>query len=158
MRRNSTNPNYLKLSLFALFLVLLQIFSNTFLFMPTFVGVFFTYIVINISKEEKFPYIILCFLYLSFYELNKGFFLFSYIVLFILYYYLFDEKIRNNFKCKNCIIFIYIIVAYIGYFFINSLFAYILNKQFPSISSEYIYYIAFDFIVSLFIFRRNLEN
>jgi len=158
MRRNSTNPNYLKLSFFAILLVLLQIFSNTFLFMPTFVGVFFTYIVINIGKEEKFTYVILCFLYLSFYELNKGFFLFSYIILFILYYYLFDERIRNSFKCKNCIIFIYIIVAYIGYFFINSLFAYILNREFPSITSEYIYYIAFDFIASLYVFRRNLEN
>jgi len=158
MRRNSTNPNYLKISLFALFLVLLQILSNTFLFMPTFVGVFFAYIVINIGKEENFSYIVLCFLYLSFYELNKGFFLFSYVILFIIYYYLFDERIRNNFKCKNCILFIYIIVAYIGYFFINSLFAYILNKQFPSISFEYIYYIAFDFIVSIFIFRGRFEN
>lgn len=158
MRRNSINPNYLNLFFFAILLVLLQIFSNTFLFMPTFVGVFFAYIVINIGKEEKFTYIILCFLYLSFYELNKGFFLFSYIILFIIYYYLFDEKIRNSFKCKNCIIFIYIIIAYIGHFFINSLFAYILNRQFSSITPEYIYYIAFDFIVSIFILRRNFEN
>ncbi len=158
MRRNSTNTNFIKLSLFALFLVLLQILSNMFLFMPTFVGVFFAYIIINIDKEENFFYIILCFIYLSFYELNKGFFLFSYVVLFIIYYYIFDEKIRNNFKCKNCVLFIYIVIAYIGLFLINVLFAYILNEQSPGFSLVYLYYIAFDFIVSIFIFRKHFEN
>ncbi len=158
MRRNSTNTNYLKLSFFALFLVFIQILSNTFLFMPSFVGVFFAYIVLNIQKEENFAYIILCFIYLSFYELNKGFFLFSYVVLFIVYYYIFDEKIRNYFKCKNCIIFIYIIIAYIGDFFINALFAFVLNEQLPNFSLGYFYYIAFDFIVATILLGRYLEN
>ncbi len=126
--------------------------------MPTFAGVFFAYIVLNIDKEEKFLYIFLSFLYLSFYELNKGFFLFSYVVLFIVYYYLFDEKIRNYFKCKNCIIFIYIVVAYVGDFFINALFAYVLNEQFPNFSLEYLYYIAFDFIVAVVLLRRSFED
>ncbi len=158
MRRNSTNPNYIKISFFALLLVLLQVLSNTFLFMPTFVGVFFTYIIINISHEEDFFYIILSFLYLSFYELNKGFYLFTYVVLFIFYYYLFDEKIRNYFKCKNCILFVYVLIAYVGHYFMNALFAYLLNEHFPSFTLEYLYYIAFDFVISVFIFRRRIEN
>ena len=156
MRRNSTNYNYLSLSLFALFLVLLQILSNTFLFMPTFAGVFFAYVVLNIDKEEDFFYIVLSFAYLSFYELNKGFFLFSYIILFVIFYYLFDEKIRNYFKCKNCIIFVYVVVAYVGHFFINALFAYVTNEQFPNFSLEYLYYIAFDFIVAIILLGRYL--
>ncbi len=156
MRRNSTHTNYLRLSFFALFLVLLQILSNTFLFMPTFVGVFFAYVVINIQKEEDFFYIVLSFLYLSFYELNKGFFLFSYLFLFIVYYYIFDEKIRNYFKCKNCIIFVYIVIAYVGDFFINILLAYVLNQQFPNFSLEYLYYIAFDYIVAVLFLRRDI--
>jgi len=154
MRRNSTHTNYLRLSFFALFLVLLQVLSNTFLFMPTFTGVFFAYIVMNIQKEEDFFYIVLSFLYLSFYELNKGFFLFSHLFLFIIYYYIFDEKIRNYFKCKNCIIFVYIVIAYVGDFFINILLAYVLNQQFPNFTLEYLYYIAFDYIVALFFLRR----
>lgn len=143
----------MRFGFFALFLVLLQIISTTFLFMPTFVGLFFTYIVLNISNEDNFFYIILSFLYLGFYELSRGFFLFSYVILFILYYYLFDEKIRNYFKCKNCILFIYVVVAYIGHFFINMLIAYILNNKLPGFSFEYFYYIAFDFVVALFVFR-----
>lgn len=158
MRRNSTHTNYLKLFLFALFLVFLQILSNTFLFMPTFVGVFFAYIILNQDREENFFYVLLSFAYLSFYELNKGFFLFSYVVLFLIYYQFFDEKIRNYFKCKNCIIFVYIVVAYVGDFFINALFAYILNEHFPNFSSEYLYYIAFDFIVAMVWFGRSFEN
>jgi len=126
--------------------------------MPTFVGVFFAYIVLNIEKEEDFFYIILSFIYLSFYELNKGFFLFSYIVLFVVYYYLFDERIRNYFKCKNCVVFVYVVVAYVGDFFINALFAYVMNEQFPNFSLEYLYYIAFDFIVAVILLRRSFED
>ncbi len=156
MRRNSINTHNIRLFLFALALVFLQILSNSFQFFPSFVGVFFCFIIINIEKEEKFFYIILSFLYLSFYELNKGFFLFSYIILFIIFYYLFVEKIRSYFKCKNCIIFIFVTVAYIGHFFLNSLLAYVLNDSFPNLSWEYLYYIAFDFIISIILFRRQV--
>ncbi len=156
MRRNSTNTDYLRFTLAAVALILLQIFSNLFQFFPTFAGVFFSYIIINAEKEEKFLYVVLSFLYLSFYELNKGFFLFSYFLLFIIFYNVFNQKIIDSFKCKNCILFIYISVAYIGHFFINSFFAYILNMEFPSFSQVYFYYIAFDFIVSIIFFRSKI--
>ncbi len=156
MRRNSTNSDYIRISFAILALVLLQIFSNLFQFFPTFVGVFFSYIVINIKREEKFIYVVLSFLYLSYYELNKGFFLFSYFFLFVIFYNFFNQKIIDSFKCKNCILLIYIMVAYIGYFFLNSFFAYILNAEFPSFTMEYFYYIAFDFFASILFFRSKI--
>ncbi len=156
MRRNSSNPNYLKIFLVALCLVLLQIFSNLFQFFPAFVGVFFAYIVINIENEEDFIYVFFSFLYLTYYELNKGFFVFSYILLFVIFYNLFYQKIENSFKCKNCKLFIYISVAYIGCFFLNAFGAYVLKLEYPSFSYEYFYYIAFDFIVSIIFFRSKI--
>jgi len=156
MRRNSTNSNHLKIFLLALLLVLMQIFSNLFQFFPTLVGVFFTYIIINIKNEEKIFYVFFGFLYLLYYELNKGFFLFSYFLLIIIFYNLFYQKIETSFKCKNCKLFIYICVAYIGYFFLNSFLAYILNLEFPSFTLVYLYYIAFDFIVAIIFFREKI--
>jgi hypothetical protein len=156
MRRNSSNPNYLKIFLVALSLVLLQIFSNLFQFFPTLVGLFFAYIVINIKNEEKFIYVVFSFLYLSYYELNKGFFLFSYILLFVIFYNFFYQKIENSFKCKNCILFIYVVVAYIGHFFLNAFGSYVLKLEFPSFSYEYFYYIAFDFIICVLFFRSKI--
>lgn len=142
----------IKFFIFAIILVLIQILSSMFQFFPTFVGVFFCYILLNIEKEEKFFFVVLSFLYLSFYELNKGFFLFSYVILFIIFYYLFAEKIRSNFKCKNCVIFIYVATAYIGHFFLNELLSYILHKPSPNFSLEYLYYIGFDFIIGSILF------
>lgn len=143
----------IKILIFAVILVFVQILSSMFQFFPTFVGVFFCYILLNIEKKEKFIFIVLSFLYLSFYELNKGFFLFSYIILFIIFYYVFSEKIRSYFTCKNCVIFIYVFVAYIGHFFLNELISYILHQQSPNFSLEYLYYIGFDFIIGTVLFR-----
>ncbi len=145
-----------RLVLFGIALVLIQIFSSMYQFFPTFVGVFFCYILLEIDKKEKFFYVFLSFLYLSFYELNKGFFLFSYVILFMLFYYLFAERIKGYFTCKNCVIFIYVFVAYIGHFFLNELIAYALHEPHPSFSMEYFYYIGFDFIVCSILFRTKV--
>jgi len=156
MRRNSSSTNYLKIFSIALFFVLLQIFSNLFQFFPTLVGVFFTYIIINIKNEENILYVFFSFLYLSYYELNKGFFLFSYVLLVVIFYNLFYQKIETSFKCKNCKLFIFVSVAYIGHFFLNAFLAYVLNLEFPSFTLEYLYYIAFDFIIAIIFFRSKI--
>ncbi len=156
MRRNSSDSHYIKLFLLVILFGLLQILSSSFIFFPTFASVFFVYIILNIDNEEKLLYIFFSFLYLSFYELNKGFYLFSSLIFFIIFYTVFVDKIRSSFTCKNCIIAIYIISFYLGEYFVNVMISYILNRDFPTLSTEYLYYIAFDFVVSVILFRNSV--
>ena len=153
MRRSSIDQNYLRLTLICLFLVFYQIISSLYTFLPLFVGVFFTYIVINFQKEKSRLYIYLSFVYLSIYDLDKGFYLFSSMLFFMIFYYIFVERIRNFFTCSNCILAIYVLVAYLGHFLLNSFISYILHKDSPPFSQEYIYYIVIDIVISIILFK-----
>lgn len=153
MRRSSTDNQYIKVSLFSLFLIIYQIMTSIYTFLPLFVGVFFAYIIVNYEDEKKRNYIYLTFIYLSLYDLNKGFYLFTYIFLFFLFYNLFVEKIRNFFTCSNCIIAIYVSVAYLGHYLINSFIAYVLNTQGPLFLADYFYYIAIDTVLAVILFK-----
>lgn len=153
MQRSSTDNQYLKVTLFSLFLVLYQIMTSIYTFLPLFIGIFFAYAIINYEDENKRNSIYLTFLYLSFYDLNKGFYLFSSLLLFILFYNFFVDKIRNFFTCSNCIIVIYVFVAYFGHFVLNSFIAYILNAQGPLFSLEYFYFIVIDSIFAVILFK-----
>jgi len=153
MRRSSIDQNYLRFALICLSLVVYQIISSLYTFLPLFVGVFFSYIVINFEKEQTRIYIYLSFVYLTIYDLDKGFYLFSSLLFFILFYYLFVEKIRNFFTCSNCIVAIYVAVAYIGHFLLNSLIAYILNQDMPVFSEGYFYYIFLDIVLATVLFK-----
>jgi len=143
----------LSLILFSLFLVFFQILSSLYTFLPLFVGVVFSYLVINFEKEKKRIYIYLGFAYLSMYDLDKGFYLFSSLLFFMIFYYLFVERIRNFFTCSNCIVAVYVSVAYLGHFFLNTFIAYILNQDRPLFSQAYFYYIFVDFILVAILFK-----
>ncbi len=153
MRRSSIDKNYLRLTLLCLCLVAYQTISSLYTFLPLFVGVFFSYIVINFEKEKSKLYIYLSFIYLTIYDLDKGFYLFSSLLSFMLFYYLFVDKIRNFFTCNNCILAIYVVVAYLGHFVLNSFIAYILHQDGPTFSQWYFYYIAFDILLSVILFK-----
>ena len=153
MRRSSTDQNYLRFTLICLSLVVYQIMSSLYTYLPLFVGVFFAFIVINFENEKSNLYIYLSFAYLTIYDLDKGFYLFSSLLSFLIFYYLFVEKIRNFFSCINCILAIYVVAAYLGHSLLNSFIAYILNQDMPSFSQGYFYYIALDVVLAVVLFK-----
>ena len=153
MRRSSTDQNYLRFTLICLSLVVYQIMSSLYTYLPLFVGVSFAFIVINFENEKSKLYIYLSFAYLTIYDLDKGFYLFSSLLSFLIFYYLFVEKIRNFFSCNNCIIAIYVVAAYLGHSLLNSFIAYILNQDMPSFSQGYFYYIALDVVLAVVLLK-----
>ncbi|HIP30208.1 MAG TPA: hypothetical protein EYG93_01585 [Sulfurospirillum arcachonense] len=153
MRRSSTDKNYLRFTLICLSLVVYQIMSSLYTYLPLFVGVFFAFIVINFENEKSNLYIYLSFAYLTIYDLDKGFYLFSSLLSFLIFYYLFVEKIRNFFSCTNCIVAIYVVAAYLGHSLLNSFIAYVLNQDMPSFSQGYFYYIALDVVLAIVLFK-----
>jgi len=127
--------------------------SSLYTYLPLFVGVFFAFIVINFENEKSNLYIYLSFAYLTIYDLDKGFYLFSSLLSFLIFYYLFVEKIRNFFSCTNCIVAIYVVAAYLGHSLLNSFIAYVLNQDMPSFSQGYFYYIALDVVLAIVLFK-----
>jgi hypothetical protein len=127
--------------------------GSLYTFLPSFVGLFFTYILIHFEDEGKKPFVYLCFLYLFAYELNRGFYLFSYLFTFMLFYYFFVEKVKNFFSCINCILFVYILVAYLGHYLVNLFISYLLNESITPLSLGYIYYILIDTFFAIIVFK-----
>ena len=154
MRRNSTHQNYLRLFGFSAVLLLGQIMSTLYPFIPTFVGVVFCYLVLEFNRREESALpLLLSFLYLIFYDLNKGFYLFSYVILFAVVYKFALYRIQNVITCDNCILVVYVTIAYFGHFLLNAFFSYLDNEAFPYFSNYYFYYIFIDSLICFMLFK-----
>lgn len=162
MRRNSTNQKSIIPIKWVLFLILYQMATSLYPYLTPLIGFTFCYLLFLSEDEEKTreedtlkKY--LAYGYLVFANLNKGFFLFSGLLTFFLFYHLLSEWISTSFKCKNCIIFAFVASGYLGIFGINNLLAYMLNQEFFTFGWEYGLYIICDFFIALIFFRDRLS-
>lgn len=154
MQRSSVDKNYLKLFVISLILALGQMLSSLYPLIPSFVGVVFCYLLLEFEHREDRPLpIILGFLYLCMYDSNKGFYLFSYIVLFIIVYRFSIFKIQTYFTCDNCILVVYVAIAYLGHYLLNLFLAFLDNEPFSYFSNFYFYYIFIDSFLALMLFK-----
>lgn len=153
MRRSSTDQKHLSLFSTSLFSLLMLVMGSLYTFLPSFAGVFFTYIIINYENDKNRIFVYLCFAYLCAYELSRGFYLFSYIFTFFIFYNFFLDKVRNFFSCNNCILFVYILTAYIGHYGVNLFISYLLNEDLTSFSSGYFYYVFIDMLFAMILFK-----
>lgn len=156
MRRNSTHQNYLGL-VFTCFLLLgALILSSLYPYIPSLVGFLFCYALLTCNDETKRLPLVLIFIYLSYYDSTKGFFLFSYVILFFLFYTLAAHKVRTMTSCFNCILAFYVIVGYLGHYLLNLVLAYITNEPFPYFSTYYFYAIGVDVLLASLFLRDEL--
>jgi glycopeptide antibiotics resistance protein len=154
MRRNSAHNRYLKLFFLALLFITYQIFAGIYAFLPPLIGFLFAYIVKNFAKDTI--EMRLSFLYLCFFELNQGFYLFSMVFFFIIFYYLLRPKIISIFEGDLWITSITIVSAYWGLYIVNFFFSYFLNRPFPSFSSVYIFYPLMDIALAYLFLKKKI--
>lgn len=158
MRRNSTDYQNLRYVVFVITLVLYLIAGSVNTFLSPLIGVFFIYLLANIKKAHRSTRdsinMYLAFFYLIFFELSRGFYLFSTIILFFLIFYFLRKKIISIFKSDNWIITIFVASAYIGTYLINNIFCYLQEKELFSFSFAYIFYILIDSVVSIVLFKK----
>ena len=158
MRRDSTNLLTIKTLLLASFLVIYQIMTSLYLFLSPLIGLFFCYLVLLKQEEDKymkelFYQKIFIMAYLVFAELNKGFYLFSSVLFLVVFYIVFVDWIKSSFKCRPCILTLYVAIAYVGIWATNNLFAYILNKNMYEIGFDYFIYIVTDAVLAVVLLR-----
>ncbi len=161
MRRNSTYKKNLIPFRWIVFFIVYQLLASLFIYLTPLIGFMFCYLIFareqqEIEHEEDSLMLYLSFAYLIFIDVNKGFYLFSGLIFFALFYRIFTVWLETSFKCKNCIIFVYVAVGYIGIYGINNLIAYALNQQLFNLGWEYAWYIFSDFIIAVVVFRDKI--
>jgi len=149
MRRNSfnyrvINPTYI---LFVLALIY-GLFSSMFYYLTPLIGVGFYYLMEHFEEEDHYLENLFIFIYISFIEINRGLFLFSFILFFILIYRFTLKVIKETIVCKWCLPIIYITFGYLGYYLFNLFISYIFNLEAPAIGLGYLVYIITDIFLA----------
>lgn len=158
LRRKS--PNALAISILLVAVIVYEMLSTAFLFLPPLMGVVFTYLVEKRREAEKLlsgvamPWFV-AFALLIFAEQLHGFVLFSSAISYLLFYYIFYEWVVINFKGRIIQLAVFNATAYIGTWAISNLVLYILDSELLRYSVEYVYFIIAECFICLVIFREN---
>jgi signal transduction histidine kinase len=147
MQRNFTNNQPIKIILLAIILFIYESISSIFTYMSPLAGIIFIYLINNIENKEKYLINSLLLIYLSYFELDRGFFIFSSAILFVIYYNFLHKEISRSIICHNCLNAIYISIYYIGFYTINLLLSFIFGLELPKFDITYILYIITDTIL-----------
>lgn len=158
LRRKS--PNALALSLLLVVIIVYEMLSTAFLFLPPLMGVIFTYLVEKRHEAQKLlsgvatPWFI-AFAVMIFAEQLHGFVLFSSAISYLLFYYIFYEWVVINFKGRIIQLAVFNATAYIGTWAISNLVLYILDSELLRYSVEYVYFIIAECFICLLVFKES---
>lgn len=150
MQRSITNKNPLKESfLYILFFILYESLSSIYPILPPLFGLLFVLLINALNKDNLFSVILIAFCLVIF-EVEKGYALFSSIIFLLIAYKFILPRIIQSTNCLSCIKFIYVVLAYVGFYLFNLLFAKIFFMPIPQVTYYIVYYIVIEFfIVSL---------
>ena len=81
------------------------------------------------------------------YEADKGYLIFSSMVYFSFVYKFILPKLQQLLKCKRCLLFLYVIFAYIGFWLFTLLLQQVLWMEMPTLDWHVLWYIVFEFFL-----------
>ncbi len=146
MQRSITHQRVVKsLGYMALF-VLYSSLSTIYPFLPPLLGVLFVLFIKALDREDIFALALISFCLLVF-EANNGYLFFSSIFYFYIAAKFLLPKVEQNFNCYSCIKIMYVLMAYIGYFF----FLMLLSKIFLLPEQHMDYYIIYYIVIEFFL-------
>ncbi|WP_107790877.1 hypothetical protein [Campylobacter concisus] len=141
-----------------IFLLSYEIATTQFGFLPPLIGIFFTYMILEYSRKQKQydefkPSWYFSLVFLVFAEQIHGFYLFSTIIAFLLFYNFVLDWLYTTMKWRNCLLIIFVASGYVLTFLVNNLFAYVLNEPNLTFSAEYLFFIALESVFAIVLFR-----
>lgn len=131
--------------LFTIYLVY-ESLSNIYLFLPPLFGILFFYYIRAVDKQD-IAMLLLVVALLLVYEADKGYLFLSSLVYFSFLYKFVLPKLAQLIECKRCLHFIYIILAYIGFWLFSLLLQQVLWLELATIDGYVIWYILFEFLL-----------
>ncbi len=146
MQRSITYPFYIKaITLFLLYL-LYESLSNIYLFLPPLFGVLFFYFIRSLDKQDISLLLLVVALSLV-YEADKGYLFLSSLVYFSFVYRFILPKIEQVIECRRCLHFIYIVLAYIGFWLFSLLLQQVFLLELATLDWHVVWYILFEFLL-----------
>ncbi len=143
----------------AISVVLYEMLSTAFIYLPPLIGVFFSYLILSKSDAQRSlsglaGYWYLAFAFLLFAEQLNGFTFLSSVVVFFVFYYIMQDWLIINVKSQFFMFVMFNFSAYFGMFFISNLFLYIVDSQLLSYSHVLLYYAVIESIFSFWFFKK----
>ncbi|MGG7047664.1 MULTISPECIES: hypothetical protein [unclassified Campylobacter] len=158
MRRNSSDLQIIGYALGVLALFVYEIATTIFIFLPPLIGLFFTYMVLEYARWQK-SYTELGFgwylsiAFLLFAEQVNGFYLFSSIVAFFVFFYFMVDWLFATLKHRKFLLVIFVSAGYLGTYGVSNLINYMLNLPSMYLSYEYVAFIVVESFLA-FVFLR----
>lgn len=143
----------------AISVVLYEMLSTAFIYLPPLIGVFFSYLILSKSDAQRSlsglaGYWYLAFAFLLFAEQLNGFTFLSSVVVFFVFYYIMHDWLIINVRNQFFMFVMFNFSAYFGMFFISNLFLYIVDSQLLSYSHFLLYYALIENIFSFWFFKK----
>ena len=147
MQRSITHKNNIRENLIYIFLfIIYQALSSIYLFLPPLFGVLFILLIKALNNKNSLSILFISFCLVVF-EADKGYMLFSSIIYLLLIYKFILPSINQTTHCLGCINFSSIVLAYIGFYLTNTLFASIFLMPIPELNYYIVYYIVIEFLI-----------
>jgi hypothetical protein len=119
-----------------------------FYYLTPLIGLGFYYLMEHFEEEDHYLENLFIFIYISFIEINRGLFLFSFILMFMINYRFTLKFIKETIVCKWCLPIIYVTIGYLGYYLFNLFISNIFNLETPAIGLGYLVYIITDIFLA----------
>jgi len=147
MQRDSFNQNPLSVISVFLLALIYEPITGIFIFLSPLFGVVLMLLIDDMKRNDRLLQIMALMVYIAFFELDRGFILFSFIVFFTIFYLSIVSYVKHIIECQWCHTSIFVTLGYIGYYMFNTLIATLLNIDSPALSPILIWYILIDIIL-----------
>jgi len=128
-------------------LVLFESITSLFTFVSPLMGVVFLYLVTNIKDKEKLNINIVLLLYLLYVEVDRGFIVFSSLMVFIIFYEFVYNDLVSSIGCKKCLKAVIIVIFYFMFYTINLIISLIFDLNLPVLDITYLVYMITDIVL-----------
>lgn len=143
------------------FLLIYEIASTIFLFLPPLIGFFFAYLILEYhSKTRQMQnlgiswYAAVCFLLFA--GQIHGLYFFSIIIAFIIFYSIFFNWLFVSLKWRNGLMLIFILSGYLLSWSISVFFSYMQSEQLLSFGIEYFLYSVLEWGLAMIFLRERM--
>lgn len=142
-------------------LIFYQFASTLTMFLPPLLGVYFCYLHILLNEKEKSLFELdyrwyFAIIYVLFIEFLHNFYALSCILAFLIFHYYFADWIKTNLKFGRLLIVVFIFVAYLFSYLVDSLFCYFAHETYQRLGLIYLYYIGIESLITVVLFKDKL--
>jgi len=120
--------------------------SSIYLLLPPLAGVIFV-LFMDVKQSDNLKALFVVILMMIIFEAEKGYLFLSTLFYFTLIYEFLVPRLKQNIVCKPCLNFIFVVLAYIGYYLFLLLLSQVFIFTAPSIDLYVLYYICIEFLI-----------